>query len=397
MRRTNLLVTAVRRSWGLPALGPILILEVINVRDRVLPSLEHWPSALDAANGVLLVINPLIAGIVCAETLALTRGSQREMMHVLPNGVRLLASRAAATAAPIILLHLAVLTYVLIRSNAADAGGLASLFPAVPAALSVLAYSAIGIALACLLPYLVVAPLAPIGLYLLALTVQRNLPDSLVEFGGASGLLLSIRNRPEILAGQTVWLPILTSVALMLAVGTVRGYARLWPRLAIGAAVITVAGTGLGSLGDLRFEPRPVTFVCTGSDPEVCVLSHYADQLDAEADRVRSAVQQLEGLGVDLPSRFEQGTSARDDDQHEIGYFSPLRAETMTSAYGNLILDLTESVACRTDARPQIMAVSRVTAWAKASRSGAVPKPSKPDLQLREEAQAAMDEIVSCG
>lgn len=377
---------------------PVLVLEVLNVHDRVSTSFEYWPTALDSANGVLIVVNPLVAGIVCAETLALTRGSQREMMNVLPHGgIRLLAARAAATAAPIILLHLAVIVFVLTQSNTTDSGGLTSLLPVIPAVLSVFAYSAIGVALACLFPYLVVAPLTPVALYMLALTMERHLPDPLVEFGGASGVMLGVRNRPDVLAGQTVWLLVIAAVFLMLAVGTVRGYARLWLRAILGAAVLTTAGFALGTLGDLRFESRPVAFDCTGSDPEVCVLSRYADELDAEAVRVASAVRQMETLGVDLPERFEQGTGTRDDDQQDVGYFALVRDENTASSYDSLIQNLTQSVACTTDAQPQMMAVYSVIEWAKATRSGTASSTDEQESQLREEAEAAMDEIVLCG
>lgn len=399
MKGANLLVTSVLRSWGLPAMIPVLVLEVLNVRDRVSTSFEYWPTALDSTNGVLIVVNPLVAGIVCAETLALTRGSQREMMNVLPfGGIRLLAVRAAATAAPIILLHLAVIVFVLTQSNTAGSDGLASLFPIVPAVLSVFAYSTIGVALACLFPYLVVAPLAPIALYLLALTMERNLPDPLVEFGGASGMMLGIRNRPDVLAGQTVWLLLIAAVFLMLSVGTVRGYGRLWPRAVVGASVLTVAGFALGSLGDLRFESRPTALVCAGNEPEVCVLTRYADELDGEATRVAAAVQQLETLGVDLPSRFEQGTAAAgaDDRSRAVGSFALAREEGAAS-YDSLILNIIQSVACETDAQPQMRALSSVIEWAKATRGGTASSAREPESQLRQDAEAAMEEIVSCG
>lgn len=388
MTGTNLLTTSLLRSWGLLAILPILVLQILNVSDRASTSFDHWPTALDSVNGVLIVVNPLVAGIVCAETLVLTRGSQREMINVLPHGgIRVFAARAAATAAPIILLHLAVIGYVLTQSNTAGSSVLTTLFPIVPAVLSIFAYSAIGVALGCLFPYLVVPPLATVGLYLLALMIARSLPDPLVEFGGASGVMLGIRNRPDVLVGQTLWLLLLASVFLMIAVGTVRGYARLWPRAVLGAAVITAAGFGLGSLGDLRFEPQPINFTCTGSDPEVCVAAIYADKLEPEADRVSSAVRQVEKLGIELPTRFEQGTSARAERQGEVGYFT-LTGPQSTSPYENLILSITQSVACETDQRPQIDQVNMVIEWAKATEE------DKP--QLRPEAEAAMGEIASC-
>lgn len=378
-----------RHSWGILAVLPVLVLEFLNVTDRASTSFDHWPTALDSVNGVLLVVNPLVSGIVCAETLLLTRRSQRESTQVLPDGgLRLLVNRAMATATPIILIHLIVILFVFTQSNTNGLNIFPTLLPVVPAVLSIIAYSAIGLALGCLFPYLVVPPLASVGLYLLALTIMRNLPDPLVEFGGASGVMLGVRNRPDVLIGQSLWLVALAAVFIVLALVNAKGYAKLWPRVLGGAVVVMAFGVGLGSLGDLRFESRPVNFSCTGHDPQVCVAAIYADQLDSEAARVRAVVHEVENLSVDLPERFEQGTSARAESKPNVGYFN-LAGPESESPYDNLVLSIIQSVACTTDERPQVDQVQIVIGWLRAATEDE-------KTRLQPGAEDAMNEISSC-
>src|SRR5699024_10841799 len=142
--------------------------------------------------------DPLVAGLVCAETLAVTRGSRWELAATLrDHGLRLLAGRVLATSLWCALLHGGFVAYLVGRSSAA-AADIPSLWPLVPAVLSIPAYAAIGAMVARAWPSVLAPPLMPVALYLVALYVQDHWPDPLVEFGGATATLEFLRYRPEV-------------------------------------------------------------------------------------------------------------------------------------------------------------------------------------------------------
>lgn len=401
MRDPGPVVSLVRRSWGLPALVPLAVLEYINITDHVSSLWDHPAAVLEATNGVLIPIDPLVAGLVCAETLAVTRGSRWELAATLrDHGLRLLAGRVLATSLWCALLHLGFVAYLVGRSAVA-AGDMPSLWPLVPAVLSIPAYAALGAVIARAWSSVLAPPLTPVALYLGALYVQNHWPDPLVEFGGATADLQFLQHRPEVLAAQSVWLVAIGAGALVTAVTSRRGYARLATRGAACLVVVACCGGWLGSLGDLRFEPAAVSFACRGHQPRVCVAAADADQLPRQYQRVSQAVRELRLLGVTLPDRYQQRTADPGPPPPGVAYFSIpdelAEAGGLQEPFVDLVRSITLSVWCRERTSPPWRDLRTVTDWATLIHQDPGTKNSRHERHLRQRASAALDRIASCG
>lgn len=396
------LVSLVRRSWGLYAMVPLLLLEVLNHSDRVESLIGFAPSVLDSSNGVLIIVNPLVAALTCAETLVLTRGPRWEAITSLPDdGIRLLAGRVAATAGWIAALHVVCVIYAVGKSVLTTSSTLPPAWPIVPALMSILAFGALGALIARAWPSMVAPPLTAVGLYILTLMIKKSLPDPLVQFGGATELLLGLRNRLDVLALQAVWLTVIAIAAIVLAVGTMRGYPRVGPRAVACLAAVACAALALASLGDLRFETTSTSLVCKGAQPQVCVVADFSDQLDTQYTLISGAAREMSVLGAALPSRFEEGTAAREDRQGDVAYFSIYHVDPDTgldeaTVHSNLILDFAESVACRTRVGVKWAEVQKVSDWAALVHENPSSRGTAREVRLREQATDAMGRIQAC-
>lgn len=398
MIRTRPVLSLLLHSWGLPALIPLAVLEYIGARDHVTQVLRHSLAVLDSTNGVLIVMNPLIAALTCAETLVLTRGPRWEAASVLPDGgLRMLAGRVMATAGWCMALHVVVAGSLVGWSAATTPASIPSLWSLAPSLLSIAAYAAVGAFIGRAWNALMAPPIVAVGLYLLALYVEQNFPDPLVEFGGATADLLGLRHRPEVLAGQSVWLAVIICAALVTAVATTRGYPRLLRRGTASVAIVACCAVGLGSLGNSRFEPMKVTYRCQGRHPQVCVRADNVGQLNKQHRRVTAAVRQVALLGVTLPDRFEQQTAASDY-ANNVGYF-PVPGPGQTSTYQDLVLNIVMSVACHPEGGPSWSwkDVRRVTSWATWLHGHPQAKGSQHERTLRSTARQALERIASCG
>jgi len=271
----------------------------------------------------------------------------------------------------------------------------------IPALLSLLAFAAVGAAVGMLWPSWVAPPLLTILMYVLTAAVQGALPDPLVRFGGSTSLLLGLTFRKDVLAGQVGWLVVITIGAIALAaMPRQRGYqSRSMTAIAVVAAV-ACAGVLLGSRGDLRFATERPAFVCAGARPQVCVVADFADQLDTQHAEVTGAAHLVERLGVELPTRFEQGTAASDFKSTSVGYFSIYHLDadqglTAEVAFENLIFKVTEAASCH-PGRPNVAQLRRVIDWAGYVHSHTPLPPEVSAAQLLPRARAAMRDLRQC-
>lgn len=390
------------RSWGLLALLPLLALEWVNITDHVSGMYAHPAAALDAANGVTIPLDPLVAGLVCAETLAVTRGSRWEMVTSLPdNGLRMLAGRVLATAGWCALLHVGVVGFVLWRSTAYGSSDLPSLWPVVPALLSVFAYAALGAAIGRAWPSLLAPPVCAVGLYVVAGYVESHGPDPLVQFGGATADLVGLQYRPDVLAAQSIWLAVIAVGALVAAVSTVRGYPRLATRGTACLVVVACCAAWLASLGGIRFEPAQMSYTCRGHHPKVCVFTSAEQHLDQQYHRVSDAVQTLRMLNVPLPDVYKQRSAEPGPPPTGVATFSFASGESPPGAHPQPFRDLVRSIAlstwCRDGSSPPWPDIRSVISWAVTVHKNPDMRASANDHPNRARARQAWRSITSCG
>jgi hypothetical protein len=394
--------TTIIRSWGLPVLAIFAVIEYINARDRTLDMIAYAPSVMDSADGALILINPLLAGLVCAETLSVARGARWEIVTALRDGGgRLIATRVLATAGWVALLHAAIVAGLLADSITTTSSRVPTLLPLIPAILSLFTYGALGAVTGRLWPSWIAPPLLVFLLYVVAVLVQRSLPDPLVRFSGSTNLLLGLAFRRDVIAAQVLWLIVIGAACIAVAIVPVRGYQDR--RLTVGAALIAVilAGSLLGSRGDLRFYTARPAFVCEGNSPQVCVVADYADQLHPEYLSVSQAVHLVQRLGGgDLPGRFEQGTADSQFEGGSIGHFTIYHLDadkglTAEVAFENLIFQVTESVSCPRRV-PSFDEIRNVVQWASYLHYGTPPPPGVPSSRLEPRARTAMKVLTTC-
>lgn len=313
-----------RRSpviWATPLLGA---LEYVNLANSRAPVLHHWTTLIDVANGVLAVMNPLTAGLACAASLALFARAPWEMVSAtLDGGWRAVAAQAASVAVWPSAVHGATLVTLIALGFHREIPGLPPLLPVIPALTSLLAFSALGVAVARWWRSWAAPPVVAVGAYLLTIAVDRAANDAFVQFGGATMELLGLRHRPDVLAAQVVWT--LSVAAAAVTLGCLRALSRRDGLLKVGAMVLVVAA-GASALvwrGEPRFEDGHVTWRCAGAAPRVCVVLEYEEALPEQQQRVTRVVQVARELGLrDIPDTFRQAVGVDTRSGSDVGAFS---------------------------------------------------------------------------
>ena len=311
--RTRQLVPAVC-LWSIPL---ILAVEYVNHRRPRLVGIQ-WTTTLDVVNGVYVLLAPLAAGVAAVGYSPVVR--RPELIRPLPDGgLRALAAPVLTTAAVFSIVHLLFLGGVVVVDVSRGVPGAPNLIPTVVVLAAFVAASGFG----ALLSRLgggswLAAPLAMLVVYGYEVLERQVASRLFSDFGGASLVLIGLRQRLEVVAAQAVWLGLLGG--LLIAV-SVHGW-RASSRLVLGVGLWTaVAGATLwlGSSGDTRFEEAGVTWECVGDSPSVCVTREYEGELDYFAPRVSRYADELTALGLpDVPREFRQIVGA---DRPEGGYF----------------------------------------------------------------------------
>lgn len=318
MKAVNLRAIPVAALWIVPVL---VVIEAVNLNRPALVW-QHWPTTVDVFNGSYVLVMPLAAGVSCLATIAVVH--QFEMVAAMPDGgLRALSRPGIATACVFSAVHLVGLGVVVVVGLIRGVSGFPNPLPVVVVIAAFFAASAIGTALAKLSPNLTSPPLVVLALYAYEVFEPRVGSRLFSDFGGASVLLLGLKNDEGVIALQTVWL---ASVALLLIAVAAWGW-RAAPSLVVGGA-IWVAFIGSGSVLALhaptRFTEQDVHWACSGFKPRVCVAEEFENELPYFAPRVSKFAHGLESLGLpDVPLEFRQIVGA---DRPSGGFFGLDRA-----------------------------------------------------------------------
>lgn len=308
-------------TWATPLFGA---LEYVNLTNSRAPVLHHWTTLIDVANGVLVIMNPLTAGLACAASLALFVRARWDMVGATRDGGwRALAAQVASVAAWPAAVHITTLVTLIVLGFYKGIPGLPPLLPVIPALTSLLMFSALGVAIARWWRSWAAPPVVAIAAYVVTVAVDRAANDAFVQFGGATMELLGLRHRPDILAAQVIWtLAVAGAAVALVCLQVLSGRANL---LKVGTIVLVVAA-GASPLvwrGEPRFEDGHVTWRCAGAAPRVCVVLEYEEVLPEQQRRVTQVVEVAKELGLrGIPDTFRQAVGVGTRSGSEVGSFS---------------------------------------------------------------------------
>ena len=366
--------------WTIPL---ILAVEYANHRRPRLVGIQ-WTTTLDVVNGVYVLLAPLAAGVAAVGYSSVIR--QQEMIRPLPDGgLRALAGPVLATAGVFSIVHLAFLAGVFVADLSRGVPGAPNPAPTVVVLAAFVAASGFGALLSRLgSGSLLAAPLAMLVVYGYEVLERQVASRLFSDFGGASLLLIGLRQRMEVVTAQAVWLGLLGVLLIAVSVYGWRASSRLLAGVALWTAMAG-ATLWLGSSGDTRFEEASVTWVCAGDTPSVCVTREYEDELNYFAPRVSGYADELTALGLPhVPSEFRQIVGA---DRPEGGYFG---LDHQLPALAFKVLE--SSLPCSRDWNPPPFGkIDTVVAYLSYGAGGQVSPDQKP--VTRSAAKAALDEI----
>ncbi len=292
-----------RTSIGRIAAPALLLVVAADVALRGHPWRWEWNWAIYQLGFVSVFLGPLAAGLGAWAGRDLARqawliDASRARRRALGLVWLALAGWAAATYVAAVLLLVSALSL----TGTLDRPSWRTCTP-VPVVIACLAaWAAVGVRLGFRWPQALTAPLTAVGAFGLTLLAYIATPK-LVQVGGATADLIGLELRPSIQIGQLTWFGAVIGVALL---GAGRGRARVpaaavvaWAAL-VGSAAFLLADDGT------PFRSVPVSVVCAGTRPQVCVARPYRRRLRHIEPALRPYLHELHAMGVRAPARFTQ-------------------------------------------------------------------------------------------
>lgn len=377
----SLLAVLSRRSPALWVAPLLAALEIVALRNARAPLFTQWTTQIDVENGVLILLNPVVAGLSCAIALALFEPARWDLVRSSPDGgFRGVLGQTWQAAVWPIIVHLGATATLVGIGLKRGIPGYPLLIPSLLAIGSIVLFAAIGVGVARRWQSRIAPLVVTVGAYLLTFFVSVTLPVTFVKFGGATVELLGLRYRSDVLALQVAWVVAGAAVSICWTLAPLVAGRRLDPGLALSAIAVVVIAVLLASRGDSRFEDAPISWVCGGSAPRVCVAQEHASSLPSEESRIRDAVTTAETLGLDnIPDTFRQAAGTFGPPVAGDGFFTLQNQFTSEQA----ILDVLQStIPCSAAwSEADLRQLDIVLRWA-VHRDGVAPMSSGPSPSL---------------
>jgi hypothetical protein len=365
--------------WTVPIL---VVIEFVNLQRPRLMGV-HWVTSIDVLNGAYVLLAPMAAATAAFASLSVVRS--RELIIALPDGgLRAYAGPSIATAAVVSVVHLSTLVVVLVLGWTDHVVGRPQPLPVLAALSSFFAAACLGTLIVRVGPTMLAPPFAALLVYGYELFEPKVGNRLFSDFGGATVLLIGLRNKTEVVIAQSAWL---AAIGLLLVSLATWGW-RAGVSWRSGAAVWLVAAAAsltLASLGETRFTETQIAWSCSDGTIEVCVAKEFSDELDYFAPRVARYAEALRDLGLrDVPQVFRQAVGA---DRPDDGYFG------LDHAAAPLAFKVLESsLPCSRTWHPgDFRAVDRVVSYLVAGEGGTI-DPTVPPT-TRGQATAALAEL----
>ncbi|WP_034611415.1 hypothetical protein [Cellulomonas sp. URHD0024] len=271
----------------------------------------EWRWAIDWAGAAIPFVGPVLAGFAAWRS-QYVRARFGELLGASRGGARAYAFEFAgamtwAGASQLVTVCVASVAVVL-----AGAAGFPPLVVLVWQLATLAGYLGLGYAVGQLSYSRLLPPVVTVGLFFASVqSANGSLPTLWFEVGGATASLAGLTWNPEVVVAQTV---LGVSLALLPFV-VVRPVSRVVVRASIGVvALVAVVGSlsTLASSGEDRFAYASDSGrVCSGHDPEVCLLPENTPSHTAVDAVFRSLSDAAGGPGGGAPAKFVQALGGR--------------------------------------------------------------------------------------
>lgn len=300
-----------RRGSGLWLLPVFLAVDLLALFSRGLQWQGEWAWTVDWANGGIILLGPLLAGVVAHNVQRLGSPFANTAMTATVRG-------------PLVPLHIGIATWMwaaaahaltLVVAVAATAATSPSgsphlLLPLSIGFLALLAFAALGALAGSLIRALVAAPIATVSCFALTYLGATGVVPEAFRIGGVTGSLVGLRYSESVNAWMAVMLIAVIGFAAFVAVyrRSVLVRSSQWVAGGLSVALLATAWIVLQVNGDYRFEPQrtAVSFRCAGAAPQVCMAVGTTRQLPALAAAMHAQAAPLTALGISLPDRYYQ-------------------------------------------------------------------------------------------
>ncbi|WP_297748308.1 hypothetical protein [uncultured Tessaracoccus sp.] len=260
----------------------------------------YWAASLKT--DALLLLCMLVAVAAAAEGTRLRRANL-----IIVSSARLPVTRLAWPVAMV-----AVPTSLLLLIAVCSVGGAPAWQVWGTAVLSLVAWSAVGLAIGIWLPVVMALPAALVAAYLWVAVTPAIEPPWLRHMSGRWDGCCSLDTVPD---PTVAWGSVVCSVGLI-AVATVlialRFHGRAGRLVLAAVLAVIVVGTGAtahgiaGDAGHLPRVPRLDRPICTGSEPRVCLWPERAPGLQPVADDVAAIIRHWRNLGIAVPATWSE-------------------------------------------------------------------------------------------
>lgn len=302
----------------------ILLVILVNSFSRSWLWNYEWLWAMDTLSFSSIFLVPLCAGIAAFEAGRLARA--RELHLVSPGGIWAVLRAGIGVwvvTAMMILLSLLIISGSVLYWTAGLMPRPNDLLP-VPLLLAIVAAGcAAGTLIGWRFPGRLAPGLAVLGIFALLMSgyiVGRGTLANLVSVGSATGSLIGLRLSPRLMLWQCLFYGAITVGAAWL-IRLRAAPVHWWHRGAAIGCALAVVITGLGALGaGTRFISAPVAErICTGNDPQICLLPGYASQAGQLRAEVSPYLEALGQAGADVPDQVIQVEVPTDANALQVG------------------------------------------------------------------------------
>jgi hypothetical protein len=396
----RLLRIALRRSWGLYGVPPLLAVELINAFAREQAFAYSWAWAANWTGTSLALVGPILLAVGAAESVVAHRSNADDLVRSTVRGAGAqLALRSLTLGLYASACHL-VGVLIIVTVTISHAGWLhPPILPIVVPFIACFTFAALGESLGALLPYLAAPVLLGLGGFAVrTYLVLHGGGATLIETGDATGDLLGLRERSDVLLLQASWFVLVIAIAIaILPMVWARGRTN---KLLAGGVVLAAVGVAfpLTQVHNTVTHVSSLTWVCQNDAPQVCVVDGYDDFLPQATELVSESVAVLSQINDNIPDRWEQLTAV--DTEPSTGYFG-LEARNELASSGVALDVVAWSVDCPPArgikrARAQYQRYELVAAWMGKSLGFGVYLGPGTEEPTEENARQALKELHAC-
>lgn len=322
------MIGPLRRSLSVAATVPMLALGLYALFSRGTPWRGEWAWTLDWATGSLFLLGPIMAGCAAYDT-ATWRKASRALLDATVRGPRARGLPMIGAFVVGLAVYVVVVLVAVVSTVSAGARPEWDLRLLVLAGASAAAAVGIGGLLGWVWPTPFVAPVAVIVVFASGLAADGTPVPAIFRIGGTTGTLVGLT-----LGSRFFWS--MTVLSLLVAAACVAWVVARGRRGRLVAVAVTVvlAGTGAAVAAEpperLVTSSSPLTYVCRGHEPSVCLAEQTQRLLVTLPTQLEVRAKALRSVGITPPSRFTQVVPGRTVPSGAPLYLEQVNAERLS-------------------------------------------------------------------